>query len=67
MEGALEAAGTIGNTAVRSVTDVLVGVAGGIREVVGSVWSNTQEEKAAPAEPRSPKARATEHKEKRGS
>lgn len=34
--GAIEAAGTIGNTAVRSVRDMLVGVVEGVKEVLNA-------------------------------
>ena len=37
ISGALEAAGTIGKTAVQEVKDVLLGVAGGTKEILNAV------------------------------
>jgi hypothetical protein len=40
--GAMEAAGNIGNMAVRSATDMLVGVVEGLRDVTSSVLYQTK-------------------------
>jgi hypothetical protein len=37
-DGALEAASTLGHTAVQAVTDVLVDVVEGVKEVLAAVW-----------------------------
>ncbi|HCC68870.1 MAG TPA: hypothetical protein DEP99_03180, partial [Nitrospiraceae bacterium] len=52
--GAIEAAGTIGVTAVRAVTDMLVGVVEGVKEIAGAALPKPRPTVATPEEKHKP-------------
>lgn len=49
--GAIDAAGTLGQSALRAVTDILVGTVEGVKEVAGAVLPKPAAPPALPAEP----------------
>ena len=48
--GAVDAAGTIGNTAVRTVRELLVATAAGVKDVAGAILPTPRKPPEAPAE-----------------
>jgi hypothetical protein len=46
--GALEAAGSLGQTAVKSICDVLVGTVAGLKDVACAIMPKSQPEAGAP-------------------
>jgi hypothetical protein len=52
----VEAAGTIGNTAVRAVKDILVGIVGGVKEVASTALPKSHGETTSEPENVQPSA-----------